>query len=204
MGASVFIGVLGGTFDPIHRAHLELAEAAVEQLGLDRIIFIPAGQPWLKDGQPLTPARHRLAMVRLAVEGNPAFSVSDMEINRPGPSYTVDTLEALRQDLGEREELYLIVGEDVLNDFHRWKNPDRILQLCRLAVFERADVKHSARKAVQERFGNVDLIKAGLPDISGTQIRRSAARGEPLNGKVTKPVEDYINRYGLYRMNVAG
>ena len=204
MGAGVF----GGTFDPIHRAHLELAQGALDQLFLDRIIFMPAGQPWLKTGESLTPACHRLAMVRLAVEGNPSFTVSDMEINRPGPTYTVDTLEALRRDLGKSEPLHFIVGSDVLDDFHRWKDPDRILQLCRLAVFKRQGVDESKINGFLARFpnsrGKLDLMEGSLPNISGTLIRDEIARGEPIKALVTGPVEEYITRFGLYRLKTTG
>ncbi|MCH7712241.1 MAG: nicotinate (nicotinamide) nucleotide adenylyltransferase [Chloroflexi bacterium] len=196
------IGVFGGTFDPIHLAHLELAQAALGQLSLDRIIFIPAGQPWLRTGEPLAPAADRLAMVRLAVKGNPAFIVSDMEINRPGPTYTVDTLESLRHDLGEKERLHFIVGADVLDDFHRWKDPDRILQLCRLAVFQRAGIDETKIKAFLDRFPNagakLDVLTATVPDISGTKIRDSVAGGESIREDVPRPVEEYIQRCGLY------
>lgn len=208
MGASVLIGVFGGTFDPIHRAHLELAQAALDQLALDRVIFIPAGHPWLKAGQPLAPGCHRLAMVRLAVKGNPAFTVSDMEINRPGPTYTVDTLEALRGELGENARLEFIVGADVLDGFHRWKDPDKVLQLCRLAVFKRAGVDESKIKGFLARFpnnsGKLDLMKGSFSDVSGTLIRDGIGRGEPVSGMVTGPVEEYINRFGLYRLNGTG
>lgn len=199
------LGVLGGTFDPIHRGHLKLAQAALDQLKLDEIVFIPAGLPWLKSGQPITPGIHRLAMAQLAVEGNPAFIVSDIEINRPGPTYTVDTLEALRQDLGTTEKIYLILGMDVLDQFHRWRHPDRILRLCRLAVATRGARDEAGIKTFSERFPNaaetVDLLKVKLPDISGSDIRDRLTRGEPVAGQLPGLVEDYIKRWSLYRVD---
>jgi nicotinate-nucleotide adenylyltransferase len=116
------IGVLGGTFDPIHLGHLLIAEEAGTQLALDRVIFMPAGQPWLKDGKPLSDALHRVEMVRLAVADNPYFEVSLQEVDRPGPSYTVDTLEKLTGVLGAGNSIHFILGIDALHDFHRWKD----------------------------------------------------------------------------------
>ena len=196
------IGGFGGTFDPIHRGHLELAQAALIELSLDRIIFIPASQPWLKEGQPLTPACHRLAMVRLAVEEIPAFSVSAMEIDRSGPTYSVDTLEALRQEVGEDEDLFLILGSDVLEQFHRWKDPERILELCRLAVANRAGADGSQISRFLDRFpnaaGKMVILDANLPEISSTGLRDAMAGGKPAGSMIPERVVSYIQQYGLY------
>ena len=202
------IGVFGGTFDPIHRGHLELAQAALDQLSLDRIIFIPAGQPWLKAGQPVTPAHHRLAMVRLALEHNPAFSVSEMEINRAGPTYTVDTLETLRRELGEDKELHVILGSDVLETFDRWKDPERILGLCRLAVAKRSGVGESEIKGFLDRFPNfsdkVTLLDASPPDIKATDVRHAISRDQAIESNVPDPVVAYIKQFGLYQLGCTG
>ena len=131
------IGILGGTFDPPHLGHLLIAETARVALDLESVLFVPAGEPWLKSGQRITPASHRLHMVRIAVADNPRFCVSDCEIRRTGATYTVDTLRELRRAYPDDTELFFIVGSDVLDHFHRWKEPDEILALCRLAVIER-------------------------------------------------------------------
>ncbi|HBJ30762.1 MAG TPA: nicotinate (nicotinamide) nucleotide adenylyltransferase, partial [Dehalococcoidia bacterium] len=124
------IGLLGGTFDPIHIGHLLIAEDAREALGLDTVVFIPAGRPWLKANQSVTDPQHRLAMVGLAIGPNPHFQVSDIEIRRQGPTYTVDTLEQLQQDYSPNTEKFLILGMDSLNELARWRSPERLFDLC--------------------------------------------------------------------------
>ena len=196
------IGVLGGTFDPIHRGHLELAQAALVQLQLDEIVFMPAGEPWLKSGRHVTPASYRLAMVCLVVKDNPAFQVSAMEINRQGPTYTVETLEALHNHYGKG--IHLIVGMDILTQFQRWKNPERILELCRLTVAKRAGWDETAIHKFQETFpkavDKIDLLETELPDIGSTELRGRIARGDNVKGEVATPVMDYIMKFGLYQV----
>ena len=195
------IGVLGGTFDPIHRGHLALADAALAQLRLDEIIFMPAGEPWLKSGHPVTPASYRLAMVGLVVKDNPAFRVSSMEINRQGATYTVETLEALHDYYGQG--IHLIVGMDILDQFQKWKDPERILELCRLTVGKRAGWDNTAIHKFQEAFpkavGKIDLLETELPDIGSTELRGRIAKGDRVKGEVATPVLDYIMKVGLYR-----
>ena len=120
------LGALGGTFDPPHLGHLLLAEQAREQLQLDKVLFIPAGDPWRKAGREIAPAAQRLAMTRLAIEGNAAFEVDGREIARDGPTYTVETLAELRAELGAGDELVFIVGQDALADLPNWRNPGGI------------------------------------------------------------------------------
>ncbi|MSQ06915.1 MAG: nicotinate-nucleotide adenylyltransferase [Dehalococcoidia bacterium] len=201
------IGILGGTFDPVHLGHLLAAESAREALGLERVLFMPAGQPWLKAYRGLTPGRHRLRMVELAVADNPAFQAARHEIDRPGPTYSVDTLEALRAELGPGVPLHLILGQDALAEFHRWRSPERVLELCRLAVVPRPGQEASEWLELFTRnslpAGQVTLLAPGLTgpqvDISGTGIRRRVAEGRSIRYQVTNPVAEYIREHRLYQ-----
>ena len=123
------LGIFGGTFDPIHNGHLIVAERVGTEMRLDQVIFIPAGQPWFKEGQTVTDAKHRLEMTRLAVADNPHFAVSDVEVRRDGPTYTVDTLTELRGEVGDGIQFYFILGIDALNELHRWRKPCDVLDL---------------------------------------------------------------------------
>lgn len=199
-------GILGGTFDPIHLGHLLLAEECREILALDKVLFVPAGQPWLKAGLPLTAAIHRLRMVELATADNPHFEVVRWEVERPGPSYTVDTLERLRREWGADAELHFILGIDALADFPRWKDPERILQMANLAVVPRPGYRES------DAYSIVDEIKSRYPAyadritvlavesvaISATDLRRRAARGQSLRYRTPAAVGEYVGKWGLY------
>ena len=117
------LGLVGGTFDPVHLGHLAMGEEARLQLALDRVMFLPAGQPWMKEGKPLSPAKDRVQMLRLAIASNPHFQVCLEEVNRPGPTYTADTLTKLIEELRPATRIFFIVGQDAMQDFHRWREP---------------------------------------------------------------------------------
>lgn len=196
------IGVLGGTFDPVHLGHLIIAEEVRLGLRLDRVIFIPAGQPRLRADEYLTPAADRLRMVQLATDDNPHFQVCDTETQRSGPTYTVETLDELGRNLGPEASLYFIVGEDILSQFHRWKDPERVLESCTLVVVSRSG---QGTCAWPEWFENSDLandkvIRVDIPmvDISGTEIRRRAGHGESVRYLVPDAVAEYIRERNLY------
>lgn len=178
------VGIIGGTFDPIHLGHLIIAEEARIQLELEQVIFIPTGQPWLKAGRPLTPGQHRLKMVRLAIASNPYFRAASNEVDRPGPSYTVDTLVELREELGPAASLYFILGRDALEQFHQWKEPERLLELCNLVVVNRPGHPKDDFSTLLARYpqaaDKVMALSAPLIDISGTEIRRRAASWDAL------------------------
>ncbi len=197
------LGILGGTFDPVHVGHLILAEEALSRLALNQLLFIPAGQPWLKAGQGLSPAEHRLKMVELAIASNPKLGVSRIEVDRSGPTYTVDTLEQLKQDLGEDVQLFFILGLDALEQFHRWEQPERIIELCQLAISSRPGFQNS--RILDEQLGRypalgskLNFMSAPLVDISGSSIRRRASEGRSIKYRVPEAVERYIKQQGLY------
>ena len=204
--ASRRIGILGGTFDPPHLGHLLIAETARVALGLESVLFIPAGEPWLKSGQRITPAAHRLRMVQLAVADNPDFCVCECEVQRSGASYTVDTLRELRHAYLNDTGLYFIVGSDVLDQFHRWKEPDSILELCRLAVIERPGVPDNSIAALSERFPNavtsgvVISVAGPRVDFSASELRRILAEGQSVRYQIPDAVAEYIKQHELYRI----
>ena len=202
MGIGVRIGVFGGTFDPIHMGHLIVAEDARAALELDKVLFIPAGQPWFKSYRQITEAHHRLAMVRLAVEDNPDFDVSDIEIRRSGPSYTVDTLAELHEQYANAEFI-VILGVDALREIDRWNQPRKLFELASVAGMARpgAAVNLSVlHAAIPGSSSRIRLIDSALIDISGTDIRRRVAAGRSVRYRVPAAVERYIREEGLYAL----
>ena len=196
------LGVLGGTFDPPHVAHVRLAEVAIEHLGLDKLLFVPAGDPWRKAGQPISAAEPRLEMTRLAVDSLPRMDVSTLELDRPGPSYTVDTLGELLARYGPETELYLILGQDALLDLPNWKEPHRIVALAWLAVALRSPGRDFDFTDLEQAIPGISRRLVILPmsfvDVSGTAIREWARKGVSLDGLVPLAVEAYIKEHALY------
>ncbi|MFC1905690.1 nicotinate-nucleotide adenylyltransferase [Chloroflexota bacterium] len=199
------IGILGGTFDPIHWGHLTIAEEARQRLSLNRVIFVPAGQPWLKVDRKITLALRRIEMVRLAIIGKPYFELSTIEVDRPGPSYTADTLAFLQQKLGAGIKLFFIVGQDSFNELPEWHNPGEVIMRSRLIVFTRTDSNPtdlvSLEALVPGLKQNTTFLDITPIDISSTDIRRRATRGLSLNNLVPDAVADYILQHKLYREN---
>lgn len=205
MKAAHRIGILGGTFDPIHYGHLAIADAARAALALERVLLIPAGRPWLKAGQSVTDAAHRLAMARLAVDGRRGFEVSSIEIDRPGPTYTVDTLAELRRELGEDATLHLILGMDSVRELRRWRQPERLFDLCYIAAVSRPGARDVAPEEFAREFpasvGQLSVVHGPMLDISATDIRRRAAEGVSLAEFVPPAVERYIAEHRLYEVD---
>lgn len=193
------LGVMGGTFDPIHFAHLFVAEEARVQYQLDRVLFIPCGTPPHKSSDKVTSASHRLAMTQLAIVSNPAFSCSLVEVQRHGISYTVDTLHYL-QKLYPDVELFLIVGADILAEIQSWRQPDEIIRLCRLIVAERpgcclGEQCQTLPSAYAERVLPLCTLRL---DISSTEIRRRVREGRPIRYLTPDAVVEYIMGNKLY------
>ena len=195
-------GILGGTFDPIHLGHIAIAEEARVKLGLSRVLFIPAGQPWLKADRDVTTSDHRVEMVKLAIADNPCFGLSTVEVERSGPSYVVDTVDILQQHLGPEVRFFFLLGWDSLSEFHRWKEPARIVQMCKLVAvprptFEPPDVR--AMDSLVPGIGQrVILLDMPQIDISSSEIRKRVAAGLSIRGMVPEGVEKYIKEKKLY------
>ncbi len=196
------IGVLGGTFDPVHNGHLVVAEEVQRRLNLAEVLFVPAGQPWLKAERTILPAGHRLQMLRLALADVPHFTLSTMEIERPGPSYTVDTVTELRARLGREDELFFILGWDNLAELPQWRKPSRIIQKCYLVAVPRPGFPHPDLKALEASIPGlrrrVMLMDRPHMDISGSEIRERVARGLSVRHLVPEAVNRYIREHGLY------
>ena len=197
------IGILGGTFDPVHVGHLAIAEEVRRKLRLEEVLFMPAGQPWLKQRREITPAHHRLEMVMLATASHPRFEVSTLELERPGATYTVDTMTQLRASLNRTSDLFFIVGFDSLADMPKWKEPDRLLKLCRVAAVRRpghTELDLDGLEAAVPGFRkSLVVVDAPLLDISASEIRRRVAEGLLITDMVPEAVARYIAQNDLYR-----
>jgi len=197
------VGIMGGTFDPIHIAHLIIAEEARARLALDRVVFIPAGEPWMKGEHTVTAAARRVDMVKLAISSNAAFSLSLSEVERPGPTYTVDTLEKLLGELGHDTRLFLLLGWDSLAEMIAWKAPYRVSKMATVVAFPRPGFKkpeiavlERAMPGIAER---IVFLDAPYLEISSTCIRKRIADGGSVRYLVPDAVGQFISEYGLYK-----
>ena len=196
------IGVLGGTFDPIHKGHIIVAEATIAQLNLTEVLFVPAGQPWLKEDRPILAAEHRVQMVHLAIANQPYCKLSTIEIDRAGPSYTVDTITELQSHLGAGDELFFILGWDNLSQLPQWREPSRLIKMCHLVAVPRPGYP----------LHDLNSLEAGIPGLSqrlilldkpnividATEIRNRVAKGLSIQYLVPESVDEYIRQNKLY------
>jgi nicotinate-nucleotide adenylyltransferase len=200
------IGLIGGTFDPIHYGHLAIAEEVHARLNLAEMVFILAGQPPHKPGRVITETRHRLAMLEMAIASNPHFTLSRVEVDRPGPSYLADTLRILREQWGSDTALYFLVGWDSLEELHTWYMPDAILaQLAHLVAVGRPGYTDEGerRKQLEARLPGITqrllVVPAPQLEISSTDLRQRVAEGRPIKYQLPEAVEQYIVEHHLYR-----
>ena len=197
------VGIMGGTFNPIHNGHLMLAKEALIQFSLDEVLFMPCGKPYMKDEKIVESARTRAEMTELAIRDNPCFTLSTMEIEQPGNTYTYQTLERLKQENPDTE-YYYIVGADSLFYMANWRYPERIFCNCCVLSAIRDD-KTAADLESQIDFlkdkydADVRLLRTERVDISSSNIRKKVVMGESIEGDVPEPVKSYIEKKGLYR-----
>jgi nicotinate-nucleotide adenylyltransferase len=204
--ATSTVGMLGGTFDPIHLGHLALARVALDQLGLGRILVVPAGIPPHKVGRPISDAEHRFAMVELALAGDPQLEASRIEIDRPGPSYTADTAAAIlaeRESAGDPINLTIILSAESFAELPTWHDPQRLLDLARLAVAPRPGHPPPKPDWLAEHLPHaadrVVMLDGPNLDVSASDIRARVAAGRPIDGLVPPAVAAYIEAHHLYR-----
>ena len=197
------IGILGGTFDPIHIGHLIIAETARIYYSLDEVVFMPAKNPPHKNGIKITEASHRYNMVVLAIKDNPKFSVSPLELNREGLSYTIDTVKDLKKIYPEETEFYFIIGKDMAGTLREWKDINDLLKLCYFLVVMRSVDNNDYVDETIESFSDSEKLKIKKLDtmeidISSTEIRDKLKSGEEIKYIVTKDIDKYIREHNLY------
>jgi nicotinate-nucleotide adenylyltransferase len=197
------LGILGGTFDPVHLGHIKMAEEARKTLKLDEVRLIPAGQPLLKNSRTITPAADRLEMLRLAVAEHSHIKISTIEIERKGLSYTVDTLAELKKMQGENDEIYFIMGWDSLAQLPQWREPKRIIEMCTIAVVPRPGIPKPDPGELESDIPGISrrvvFLEKPRVNISATNIRERAAKGESIYRLVPGPVAEYIKKHNLYQ-----
>jgi nicotinate-nucleotide adenylyltransferase len=192
---------MGGTFDPIHHGHLVTAEEALWQFHLDEVVFVPTGQPWMKADRAVTPAEDRYLMTVIATSSNPRFTVSRIEVDREGPTYTRDTLTALRDASEEPLDLFFVTGADAMLEIFHWKDPEDVFALAHFIAATRPGYELQ-RLEEDEGFSahpNVSVMHVPALAISSTDIRRRVRVGDPIRYLVPEGVQTYIEKTGLYR-----
>jgi len=195
-GGKVRIGVMGGTFDPIHHGHLVAASEVAHIFALDEVIFVPTGQPWQKKDKKVSTTEDRYLMTVIATASNPRFLVSRLDIDRPGPTYTIDTLRDLRAERGEDAELYFITGADALSRMLSWQDVDELFTLARFVGCTRPGHRLTDRGLPEDK---VSLVEIPALAISSTGCRQRVAEGEPIWYLVPDGIVQYIAKRGLYR-----
>jgi nicotinate-nucleotide adenylyltransferase len=190
--------VFGGTFDPPHAGHIAVVEFVLAERLVDRVLVIPAGQPWLRPGAPLAPAADRLAMVRIAFDGRASVEVSDTEVERDGPTYTVDTLEELTRGGEPSAHYLLILGMDSARGIPRWHRYEQLVDMCELLIVGRPGERGPLDLAPGHPARQAKYSEGPLVEVSATDVRRRLANGQDVSGMVPQGVAAYIREHGLY------
>ena len=198
------LGILGGTFSPIHKGHVFLARFVKENCGLEKVILMPAGKPPHKLGEPIEAPRHRLAMARLAAEGIPGLEVSDLEMKKPDISYTYDTLTALRERFGDEWQLYFITGTDELLGFEGWYRAEELMKEFSFIVgvrpgYERENIQEKAESLRAKYGADILIVDLLAPDVSASEIRKRLYENKPVEDLLDEKVIRYIRKEGLYQ-----
>lgn len=191
------LGVMGGTFDPIHYGHLVTAEEALDQFELEGVVFVPTGLPWMKEHEVVSPAEDRYLMTVIATASNPLFSVSRIEVDREGPTYTVETLRALKSE--QDADLYFITGADAILEIVQWKDRAELFDLARFIAATRPGYDMAGFEVPGEARDAVTMMRIPALAISSTDIRARVKAGGPIRYLVPEGVKSYIEKAGLYR-----
>jgi len=204
--SEIRIGIMGGTFNPPHYGHLQAAETARECLRLNKVIFVPSGKPPHKDSREVAGSEDRYNMVVAAIKNNPWFEASRIEIDREGPSYSVDTLRELKKIYGEKAKFYFIIGSDIVNELTTWKEYEKLFRLCEFVEVTRPETHMAAiperseeiKKLIEEGKLKISTIRSPLLEISSSDIRERVAQGRSIRYIIPPGVKDYIEKRGLY------
>jgi nicotinate-nucleotide adenylyltransferase len=194
------LGIMGGTFDPIHYGHLVTAEEALHQFALDEVVFVPTGQPWMKEHESVSPAEDRYLMTVIATASNPRFRVSRLEVDREGTTYTVDTLRSLRAEIGDGADLFFVSGADAILEIFQWKDPEELFALAHFIAATRPGYDIDAFEATAPTsLPGVTVMNIPALAISSTDVRDRVAAGRPIRYLVPEGVNSYVAKAGLYR-----
>jgi len=196
------LGILGGTFDPVHNGHITVAEEVYKTLHFDKVLFMPTGVSWQKMTRNITAAEYRVDMLKLAIADHPYFAISTLEVERPGATYTVDTLRELRDKYGSSTDLYFVLGWDALLGAPSWKEPGKIIELCYVVTVPRPHTQPPDKEQLERLIPGISrkliMLEKPLIDISSTEIRNRIAEKKPWDHLVPKAVAEYIKNKGLY------
>lgn len=196
---SMRLGVMGGTFDPIHYGHLVTAEEALQQFALDEVLFLPTGTPWMKEHVVVSPSEDRYLMTVIATASNPLFRVSRLEVDRDGPTYTAETLRSLQAEMGPEADLFFITGADAVLEIFQWKESDELFGLAHFIAATRPGYDIAAFEAQSTAHPGITVMNVPALAISSTDIRERVGLGRPIRYLVPEGVKSYVEKAGLYR-----